>query len=431
MAEVCIEIRKHDQSVHSSFLLHADHARTSSFALLKFDPHAPVPPEGQHTETGWRKRLDFLQAHTGTRAEELGALPDHHRWESLSGHIENFVGYSTIPLGVAGPLCVAGEQAKRTVYVPLATTEGALVASYQRGMLVTSQSGGITARSVSQEVSRCPLFRFACLEDALQFVGWATQQTGHFHELIAGRSHYARLQKVEPLLEGNEVWLSFRYTTGDAAGQNMVTLCTEAICTWMVSQCPVPVAKWFLDGNLSGDKKATQSVLTRERGHRAIAECRIPAPLLSRWLNVTPPQMAQCWQGGVLGAIQSGASGALAHAANGLAALFIATGQDVACVAEAANGVLRMEAQDEDELYASVTLPNLIVGTVGGGTHFPTAQNCLHMLGCAGSGKATELAEIAAATVLAGELSLTAAIASGHFGRAHALLGRKREHHKP
>jgi hydroxymethylglutaryl-CoA reductase (NADPH) len=308
----------------------------------------------------------------------------------------------------------------------MATTEGALIASYQRGMRALTQAGGASVQVLAQRVQRAPLFRLQEVTQALQLAQWVVERLLQCQDIAAQHSRYGRLQEIRPLVEGNQLWLTFHFSTADAAGQNMVTICTEAICRWIARQAPVVIEDWYLDGNLSGDKKATHRALMDARGYRVAAESVLPPEVLQRILSVEAAQMERCWRGGVLGAIQSGANGALAHAANGLAALFLATGQDVACVAEAANGVLRMEARPDGSLYVAVTLPNLIVGSVGGGGNLPTQRDCLAMIGCHGPGHGPHLAEIAAGTVLAGEVSLTAAMAGGHFGRAHALLGRPR-----
>ena len=227
-------------------------------------------------------------------------------------------------------------------------------------------------------------------------------------------------------ISGKEVFLIFEFTSGDAAGQNMVTIATEAICRWILEGTPIRPAHWFLDGNLSGDKKATMLAFTWARGKKVVAEAVIPARFVKRYLHTDPQQMVRYWQISVLGGIQSGSIGVHGHIANALAALFITCGQDVACVAEASVGLTRMDLTGDGDLYVSVSLPNIIVGTVGGGTWLPTAQECLAMLGCAGSGHARKFAEICGATVLAGEISLIGAMAAGDFGAAHATYGRRR-----
>jgi hydroxymethylglutaryl-CoA reductase (NADPH) len=230
---------------------------------------------------------------------------------------------------------------------------------------------------------------------------------------------------VRPSVTGKDVYLNFEYFTGDAAGQNMVTLATQAVCERIVAESPVKPVRWYVEGNLSGDKKATMLSFMYARGKKVVAECTIPAKILRRLLHVSAEEVMDYWHISFLGGAQSGSIGVQGHFANALAALFIATGQDAACVSEASVGLTRLDAMPGGALYASVSLPNVIVGTVGGGTRLPTAEECLRMIGCDGEGKARKLAEICAATALAGEISIIAALTAGHFAQAHAKFGRR------
>jgi hydroxymethylglutaryl-CoA reductase (NADPH) len=243
--------------------------------------------------------------------------------------------------------------------------------------------------------------------------------------IIAQHSRHAKLQDVKINMEGNQVLLIFEYHTGDAAGQNMVTICTDAVCQYIVANMPVKPKHWFIESNYSGDKKATSVSFTTVRGKKVTAEVRIKEQIVKEVLRSTPYLMAQYWQSSSIAAVQSGSIGIQGHFANGLAAIFIATGQDAACVSEAAVGITRMEVTEQGDLYAAVTLPNLIVGTVGGGTRLPTQRECLELMNCYGDGKARKFAEIIGATALAGELSIAAALSAGHFAKAHKLFGRK------
>jgi hydroxymethylglutaryl-CoA reductase (NADPH) len=176
---------------------------------------------------------------------------------------------------------------------------------------------------------------------------------------------------------------------------------------------------------LSGDKRASAQAFLGARGRNASAEVVLPARIIGRYWRADPAAMARSWNQATVGAAQTGAVGLQGNVANALAALFIACGQDVACVSEATTSVTRIEVNAAGDLYASVTLPNLIVGTVGGGTFLPTARECLAMLGCVGDGTAAKFAEICAVVALAGELSIVGAMASGAFAQAHASGGRK------
>ena len=242
--------------------------------------------------------------------------------------------------------------------------------------------------------------------------------------VVGETSSHCHLVDVRSAIAGKELHLIFDYTTGDAAGQNMVTIATEAVCKAILETTPIAPRRWYLDGNLSGDKKATMLAFTYARGKKVLAETVLARELVKRFLHVEPEDMVRYWQVSLMGGIQSGSIGAQGHFANALAAMFIACGQDVACVSEASVGMTRMDLTDDGALYVSVSLPNLIVGTVGGGTRLPTAQECLQMLDCVGGGKARKFAEICGAVALSGEISIIAAMAAGDFGQAHAQYGR-------
>jgi hydroxymethylglutaryl-CoA reductase (NADPH) len=355
-------------------------------------------------------------------------LPADFDPATLRGNIENFVGMTQVPTGLIGPLRVNGQHAQGQFFVPMATTEGALVASYARGAKACTLSGGITTVCLEQKVQRCPMFRFESLAQVIDFVQFIEKNLDVLKPKVAEVSRHARLLDIAPNVEGNQVTLSFEYSTGDAAGQNMVTICTQHLCEWLLQHAPAQPRFWYIEGNFSGDKKAVANAFFRTRGHRVSAEITVPREVVQRVLKSTPEALERYYENATLAAIQSGAIGINGHYANGLAAVFIACGQDVACVAEAAIGVNRFEVTPQKvggDLYFSVTMPNLIVGTVGGGTGLPTQSQCLALLGCQGSGTAQKFAEICIATVLAGELSIISALAEGHFTQAHKLLGRK------
>jgi hydroxymethylglutaryl-CoA reductase (NADPH) len=175
---------------------------------------------------------------------------------------------------------------------------------------------------------------------------------------------------------------------------------------------------------MSGDKKATALSFHNTRGKRVTAEVRLPMEVCTGILKASPRDIYEAWKISMVASLQSGAIGSQSHFANGLTALFIATGQDAACIAEAAVGITEYSLEEDGSLTANVCLPNLVVGTVGGGTGLPTQRECLEFLGCYGEGKAAKFAEICAGLVVAGELSITAAIAAGHFAQAHKVMAR-------
>ena len=386
--------------------------------------HFPI--EAMASAEGQSLRLDYLNKETGKTLEFLSGKKVFTDTKMLEGNIENYIGMTQIPTGIIGPLKVLGTSAEGDFFVPLATSEGALVASYHRGAKATRLSGGITSICLTEAVQRSPVFKFNNIGDLGTFLIWALPQMEEFKKITERTSRYAKLIDVIPNIEGNNLIITFEYRTGDASGQNMVTICTDEICKFLIENTPIQPVFWFIEGNYSGDKKATALSFTTVRGKKVTAEVELPKEVVERVLKTNPTRMADYWQTSTMGIIQSGAIGAQGHFANGIAALFLATGQDVACVSEAAVGITRMEVTTSGNLYASVTLPNLIVGTVGGGTSLPTQRDCLELMDCYGAGKARKLAEICGALVLSGELSIAAALAAGHFSSAHKKLGRKK-----
>jgi hydroxymethylglutaryl-CoA reductase (NADPH) len=339
-------------------------------------------------------------------------------------NIEHFIGTVRLPVGLIGPLRVNGLFANGDYYVPLATTEAALVASYSRGARVLLEAGGCTTLTVNEGVSRAPGFAFDTTVDAALFVAWATTAIEAFRAAAATTTRHGRLIDMQVTLEGNHVYLGFEFSTGDAAGQNMATIATDAICRYIQEHAPTRPRYAFVEANLSGDKKATSHSFMSVRGRKVTAEVRLPPAIVHERLHTTTATLLDYWRMSALGGVMSGSIGVQGHYANGLAALFIACGQDAACVAEAAVGVTRFEPIDDGGLYAAVTLPSLIVGSVGGGTGLPTQRACLEIMGLAGAGHARALGEVAAAVALAGELSITGALAAGHFTDAHQRLAR-------
>lgn len=339
-------------------------------------------------------------------------------------NIESYIGTVNIPVGLAGPLRIHGHAGTTDYRVPLATTEAALVASYNRGANLLTAAGGCSACVVEEAVSRTPVFAFDRLADAKTFADFIDTHSDSLNFVVARVTSHGQLLSVRPIIEGNHVHVDLRYRTEDASGQNMVTFASEAICKVFLENTPVQPRHWFLEGNLSGDKKATARTLSGVRGKRVVADVRIPRELVCQKLHTTPDHMVDYWYASAIGGVMSGSTGIHGHYANGLAALYLACGQDIACVAESATGITRLERMAEGDLYASVTLPNIMVGTVGGGTGLPSAKACLDILGLAGTGNSTALAEISAALVLAGELSIIAAFCSGDFATAHRSLSR-------
>lgn len=379
--------------------------------------------EGQgYSAEALAERRRWVEERTAASLAHVGAstLPA----ESMRGNIENPIGAVQVPLGVAGPLLVHGERAQGLFYVPMATTEGALVRSYERGMMTITRAGGATARVLADENRVSPVFVFDGVAEAAAF---AREVPALFEALKAeaeSTTRHGRLLRLEPRPLGREVVVHFVYWTADAHGMNMIVKATDHACRWLVGQGQAP--RHYIFSGAESEKRASGSLFAGGKGKAVTAGVRIAPRLARSYLNASPGQMADVWHRTMLGHLQSGTLGYNGHIANALAALFIACGQDVANLANSAVGVTSLEVLDGGDLYASVTLPSLTVATVGGGTGLGTARECLEMLGCFGAGQAPKLAEIAAALVLGGELSMCGAIASGEFVEAHETYGRNR-----
>lgn len=357
------------------------------------------------------------------RAALLDAGPEDAR-AVFRRNIEHFIGTVKVPVGLAGPLRVNGVHAQGDYYVPLATTEAALVASYSRGAATLTAAGGCSAAVLNEGVTRAPGFAFASIAEAGHFVGWCMSNVEALRAAVESTTRHGKLADVQCTIEGSTVYVAFEFTTGDASGQNMVTIATDAICRYIQAHAPVTPRYFFLEANMSGDKKASHQSFLHVRGRKVTAEALLTASLVTEWLHATPQAFADYWRMGAMGGVLSGTIGVQGHFANGLAALYIACGQDAACVAESAVGTTRFELRDGGDLYACVTLPNVMVGTVGGGTSLPSQRACLDWLRLTEADPANALAEIAGALALAGELSITGALIAGHFARAHQSLAR-------
>ena len=370
------------------------------------------------------KYLDLLEDQGKKLPYISGQTPMDHS-QSYKGNIENFIGFAQVPIGIAGPLLMDGSGGVSEHWIPMATTEGALVASYSRGIKACTVSGGVTARTIGNQVQRSPYFEFATLVEAITFGKWIKSLQSVIAAGVSQVSRFAKLIDIDVNQEGNALNVTFSFETGAAAGQNMVTIVTDHILRQILKQAPHQPTVYYIEGNMSGDKKANVKSLSKIRGRKVVAEVIVPNQIVKDVLKSSSENIVKFWQTGTLGGIQMGAVGNLGHVTNALTAIFIACGQDVACIAEAAVGTGRYEVKDNGDLYASLTLPGLIVGVVGGGTSLPTQQEALELIGCSTSDDVDKFAEVCCSVALAGELSIGAAIAEQHFAKAHKVLGRK------
>ncbi len=385
--------------------------------------HIPRDANDDYSPQIIQKRQAFIEKFIGHPLEHI----KHYSFDShlVKGNIENFTGVAQIPIGFAGPLRINGEHAQGDFIIPMATTEGTLVASYNRGMKVLNLCGGVKVSVVADMMQRAPVFVFADARQARDFVQWVNENIEKIREEAEATSNVAKLVYIDPYLSNKFAYLRFNFTTGDAAGQNMVGRATFGACSWILDNY-AGIQHFYLESNLATDKKASQVNIMRTRGKRVTAEAVIKRDVLIQHMRVEPESLT--YHGGIanIGAILSGANNNGAHSANAITAIFIATGQDVANVSESSAGIIYGELTPEKDLYLSITIPSLIVATYGGGTALPTQRECLELLGCSGKGKVNKLAEIVAGAVLAGEISLAAAISSSDWVSSHEKYGRNR-----
>lgn len=390
-----------------------------------------VPARGLYTEEARQERLAFAREQTGAALSEAEKTRFDPR--KLVSNIEALIGAVEIPVGIAGPLHIKGMHATGLYYAPLATSEGALVASATRGATALSRSGGVTARVLGQRMMRVPMFGFATMSHALFFAEWVQDHYKVLAEEIKKYSNYASLVEVQAQVMGRNVHVHFIYETGDAAGQNMTTTCTWQACQWILKSLKrfegLTVVNFLIEANLSNDKKVTYQTFLKGRGIRVLAEAVLSDAVCRKILKVSAAQLVKAYQHFVAGSLAAGMVGLNINVANIVAAMFAALGQDIACVHESSLAQLHIELTEEGDAYCTMTMPALVVGTVGGGTNLPQQRDYLELLQCAGPGKAHKLAEIIASYCLALDISTLSAIAADQFARAHEKLGRNRPVH--
>ena len=388
------------------------------------DNRLPRDKNNDYTAHMAAARRQFVEQRTNAPLTHLG----HYSVDPalLPGNIEQFAGVAQVPVGFAGPMRLDGEHIQGDVFVPMATTEGTLVASYNRGMRLAREAGGITTTVIDDAMQRAPIFVFENARYARDFGLWVTAHLDAIRREAEATTSVGKLRDIEQYAQGKMRWLRFNFTTGDAAGQNMVSKAARHACQWILAQKPPGLEHFSLAANFDTDKKHSHVNNLHSRGKRVVAEVTLPAAMIRDIMHTTADALHRQRQLSNMGAMLSGSVSNGSHFANGITALFIACGQDVANVAESSAGMVYGELKDNGDYYFSATIPSLIVATYGGGTGLPTQRECLEMMGCYGSGKVYRLAEIIAGVVLCGELSLNAAIVSDQWVSSHDKFGRNR-----
>lgn len=347
--------------------------------------------------------------------------------QAAGRNIEQAIGVVTIPLGIAGPLVIRGKWARGEYWVPLATTEGALVASLNRGMKAIRLCGGAAAAAEEAGITRSPVFRVRNLGEAKRLQEWVEKNKPKLKAAAAAASRHLQLVNLSIKQVGRSVFIRLEFDTEEAMGMNMVTIASEALVRIIEAETGCRCVS--VSSNYCTDKKAAGVNFILGRGKRVRAEVELSEKVISEVLKTNGEDLWEVYFRKIcVGSAVGGLMGANGHYANGVAAVFAATGQDLAHIGEGSLGVTTME-KGENGLYVSVYLPDLVVGTVGGGTGLPGQKTALGIMGL-GEGKkggAKELAEIIGGVVLAGEISLLAALASGDLAKAHQRLGRSRK----
>ncbi len=387
----------------------------------------PIPGRGLMNQTGYKQRIDFLQ---NFEIDFEPVVNTELKLEQVKNNIESFIGSVEIPVGIVGPLLLKrNDDSLEEVFGAIGTTEGALVASMSRGAKAINESGGFAASMLYQKMVRTPMFTFASLAQAIEFTAWIEYNFDKIRKVTKDYSNYAELLEIKPYVIGKIVHLKFIYTTGDASGQNMTTTCTWHACLWIEEhfneQHNFPILRYVIDGNGASDKKVSYYSMQSGRGVHVVCEGFITNEAIVKHLRTTADDMFQSYVHSMAISRMDGMVGYNINVANAIAGFFAATAQDLACIHESSTGILQLEKTDEG-LYVSLSLPNLVIGTVGGGTHLPAQSTLLQFMGCAGLGGVERLAKIIAGFALSLELSTLAAIVSGQFARAHQKLGRNK-----
>lgn len=376
-------------------------------------------PPGGFREKDTLRRLRWIERATGHNLEDA-PTPEP---EQLRGIIENHVGYMPVPMAVTGPVQIQGTYARGEFILPVCTLEGTLVLSMTRGLLAFAQTGGCRTVHLRQELSRSPGFVMDSVDQIRDFLDWVANHEPQIRAIAESTTRHGKLIRIETIPLQQFVILDFVYDTGNAAGQNMVTIATDAACRFIEHETG---HRFYLESGYNSDKKPSRRNFSDGRGHAVVVEIDFPAHVLE-YLGTSAESILEFQNMAQVTSHAMGGLGTNLHAANGLTALYLAFGQDTACVSENAVAISQAFPFGDAGLRCRMTFPSMTVGTVGGGTRLPAARRNLELVGCAeGPYASRKLAEIIAAASAALEFSLLAAVVSGTFAKAHATYGRAR-----
>ncbi|MBI2338060.1 hydroxymethylglutaryl-CoA reductase [Candidatus Daviesbacteria bacterium] len=410
-----------------------------------------------------QKRREFLETELNIKLDNVGCF-SFTEDQAVGRNIENLIGATQIPLGIAGPLLIhssvilresstegsltnvrisnksstlrlrpeglrdsslvaQNDRTGKKYYLPLATTEGALVASASRGCKAINQSGGAEVLVEEVGVTRGPVFKVKGIREGIQIKQWIKDHFADLAKVAETTSHHLRLKKMGCRLVGRNLFARFYYDCQDAMGMNMATIATEQAVSLIEQGTEARCIS--IAGNFDIDKKPGWLNFISGRGKRVWAESVLKKEIVKSVLKTTPEKIAEVvYRKCQIGSAMAGSLGFNAHFANVVAAVFAATGQDLAHVAEGSLGITTAEVLTNGDLYFSIYLPSLMCGTVGGGTHLPAQQEALSIMGVKGTGDSVKYAQILGSAILAVEVSLMASLAEGSLAKAHQKLGR-------
>ncbi len=340
-----------------------------------------------------------------------------------AANIENFIGTARVPIGLAGPVSVQGEYAEGEYYIPMATTEGTLVASTSRGMKVINESGGIRVRVTRNGgVQRAPVFEFHTIDDARQFASELNDDWQWLVPVMESTTSHGKVLDIRCWQMSRLVTIRMTMDPGDASGQNMVSISAQKAAQALTEKFPT-IRRYLMAGGLSGEKVPANLNMLLGRGKAVTASVSIPYAVMHRITRADVADLPRLHQNYANFSMWGGNRNTHHSLPNVAAAIFIATGQDVATLPECSQAQNLLEYDhDQGVLHWDLHIPNLTVGTVGGGTGLPTQRECLELMGCAGSGQANKFAELCAVASMANEISFWGAICSNEWVNAHASL---------
>lgn len=371
--------------------------------------------------SGGKKKRAYLEKVLKIKLENIGSHSFSEN-EVAGRNIENLIGAVSIPLGIAGPINLKSGSKKSSHYIPLATTEGALVASVSRGIKAINLSGGADVYTQKVGTTRGPVFKTRNIAHAKEVEKFLEKNFSNLAKTASKTSSHLKLTKYLTQTIGKNLYIRFSFDTSDAMGMNMATIATDSLAK--IIEAKTKAVCISIAGNFDIDKKPAYLNFVLGRGIRAWAEVTIKENIVKEILKITPKKLADTvYRKCQIGSIASGSLGANAHHANIVAAIFLATGQDIAHIVEGSIGTTTAETDKDGNLYFSVYLPALMIGTVGGGTHIPSQNEAIKIMQVKNP---QELAEVVAGAVLAGELSLLASQTEGTLSKAHQKLGRKK-----